>query len=311
MGRTARPPPWLAPPWRHEVKSPMCRESIRWGGVAQMARIGFRKDPLPIIALLTDFGSKDHYVGVMKGVIHGICRDAHVVDLSHNVSSQDITEAAFVLRSSYRYFPPGTVFVCVVDPGVGSRRAIVCLRANGQLFLAPDNGLLSVVASDSAPEGIYAVEDERFFLKPVSRTFQGRDIFAAVAAHLCAGVDPAELGPPLARVQALRLPRPVKTAGGTLRGEVIYIDHFGNLITNISDSILQTAFRGPRDRVEVSVKAHSIRGVSASYSEVEKGRLLALVGSSGYLEVAANEGSAAEMLGCRKGDRITLASAAG
>jgi len=275
-----------------------------------MARITFHKSPLPIVVLLTDFGSKDHYVGVMKGVICGICPGAHVVDLSHNVMPQDVTEAAFVLRSAYRYFPSESVFVCVVDPGVGSRRKIVCLRANKQLFLAPDNGLLSVVASDSPPEEIYAVEDERFFLKPVSKTFHGRDIFAPVAGHLCKGVEAAQLGPPLPRLQPLRLPRPVRTPGGTLRGEVIHIDHFGNLITNISDGILQTAFRCRRDRIEVSLKAHSIRGISQSYSEVQKGNLVALVGSSGYLEVAANEGSAAEMLGCRKGDRITLTATA-
>ncbi len=273
-----------------------------------MARVPFRRTA-PLIVLLTDFGSRDHYVGVMKGVIHGICPEARVVDLSHNVTPQDVTEAAFVLCSAYRYFPEETVFVCVVDPGVGGERAIVCLRANGQVFLAPDNGLLSVVARESSPEGLYAVEKEQYFLERVSTTFHGRDIFAPVAGHLCAGVDPEELGPPLARIRELRLPHPVRTAGGMLKGEVIYVDQFGNLITNISDGTLQTTFRCPREQIQVSVKSENIQGIAGTYSEADEGELLALIGSSGYVEVASNKGSAAETLGCSKGCPVTLSRA--
>jgi len=274
-----------------------------------MARMPFQRGPAPLVALLTDFGTRDHYAGVMKGVIHGICRDATVVDLSHEIAPQDVTEAAFVISSAYGYFPPGTIFVCVVDPGVGSERAIVCMCANRQMFLAPDNGLLSVVASESPPQAIYAARNQRYFLSPVSRTFHGRDIFAPVAAHLATGVDPKELGPPLARVHGLRLPRPIKTAGGVLRGEVIHVDRFGNLITNVTEGTLQTAFRGRQDRIRITVKGGQIRGLRASYSEVPEGELLALVGSGGYVEVAAHHASAAQMLGCGKGEPVKVAPA--
>jgi len=276
-----------------------------------MSRFGFQRSVPPLVALLTDFGTRDHYVGVMKGVILGRCRHAHIVDVSHGITPQDVTEAAFVLSAAYRYFPEGTLFVCVVDPGVGGERGIICMEANGQVFLAPDNGLLGVVANQSRPKAIHSVQKRRYFLPEVSSTFHGRDIFAPVAAHLCSGVEPKDLGPPLAHVRPLSLPRPIKTAGGVLRGEVIYVDQFGNLITNVTEGALQTAFAVPREQIEVRVRGGVVRGIAGSYCDVPEGELVALIGSSGYLEVALNKGSAAAHLGCSRGETVRLAAPGG
>ena len=271
----------------------------------KMARFSFSRERPPI-ALLTDFGYKDNYVGVMKGVIHSLCPQAAVIDLSHNILPQDVAEAAFVLSSAYAYFPEGTIFVCVVDPGVGSGRPIVCARINGRTFLAPDNGLLGVVASRQKPKDIYEVSNEKYFLREVSGTFHGRDIFAPVAAHLASGVSPSGLGRKLSRMRKLRVPKPILTADGRLRGEVIYIDQFGNLITNISDSALSGSFQCSPDKMAVTVKRRRIKGLSKSYSAGQEGELVALVGSSGYLEVAVNKASAEDLLSSEKGDSVSL-----
>jgi S-adenosylmethionine hydrolase len=270
-----------------------------------MAKFGFYKTPRPI-ALLTDFGLNDNYVGVMKGVIHGICEEARVIDLSHNVKPQDVTGAAFLLSSSYRFFPEKTVFVCVVDPGVGSERNVICMEAEGRIFLAPDNGLLSVIVNQKGAKSLHVVENEEYFLHDVSSTFHGRDIFAPVAAHICEGVKVSELGRRISNINNLRLPMPMKTAAGVLNGEFIYVDQFGNLISNISVATLQTTFRTSYSRVDVHVGENVINGISDSYSEADEGECLALLGSSGYLEVAVNKGSAARTLGCGRGDNISL-----
>jgi hypothetical protein len=272
-----------------------------------MARFGFGRQ-VPAIVLLTDFGFKDSYVGVMKGVIRGICRGAEIIDLSHNIMPQDVAEAAFVLAAAYRYFPEETIFVNVVDPGVGTDRPIIYMRANDQAFLAPDNGLLSVVAEEAEPAEMRKVAAEQYFLKEPSTTFHGRDIFAPVAAHLAAGLEPEKLGPVVRRVRRLRLPRPVRAADGSLRGEIVYIDQFGNLITNMSRGTLERSLEVPLREVEVTVKRRKVEGLSRAYGEVDEGELVALIGSSGYLEVAVNLGSAAQFLGCEKGDTVTLAA---
>ncbi len=271
-----------------------------------MARFGIYKATPPIV-LLTDFGFKDSYVGVMKGVIRRLCRDADIIDLSHNVMPQDVAEAAFVLAGSFRYFPEGAIFTCVVDPGVGSDRAVLCMRSNKQLFLAPDNGLLNVMAAESKPDEVRKVTAEQYFLKEVSTTFHGRDIFAPVAAHLAMGLETSKLGPLIRLRHKLRLPKPVRTADGRLRGQAVYIDQFGNLITNIQRATLARSFDVPGDRLEIRIKRRKVRGISKTYSDRKEGELVGLVGSSGYLEVAVNGGSAAQILGCEKGDAVTVA----
>jgi len=182
------------------------------------------------IALLTDFGHGDPYLGIMRGVILSINPQAQVVDLCHEVLPQNVFQAAFLLRAAYPYFPTGTIFVAVVDPGVGSARRILCLDTQCHLFLAPDNGLLSLIA---APGRWRHVTSRRYFLNPVSHTFHGRDIFAPVAAHLSLGLDPGELGPVVA--DPVQLPAHIpQRFGDELRARVVHIDHFGNLITNVT-----------------------------------------------------------------------------
>ncbi len=271
-----------------------------------MARFSLSRPIPPPIVLLTDFGFKDSYVGVMKGVIRRICRHADIIDLCHNVMPQDVAEAAFVLAASFRYFPEETIFVSVVDPGVGTDRAVLYVRSNGQTFLAPDNGLLSVVADEAGRQETRKVTAQEYFLQDPSMTFHGRDIFAPVAAHLAAGVEPAKLGPVVRSIHKLLLPKPVRTADGSLRGEIIYIDQFGNLITNIRRSTLQRSLNASDSQVAVRIKRRLVEGIRRTYGETEAGQLAALVGSSGYLEVAVNRGSAAQLLGCEKGDSVTL-----
>jgi hypothetical protein len=229
-----------------------------------------------------------------------------VIDLSHNVKPQDVTGAAFLLSSSYMFFPEKTVFVCVVDPGVGSERNVICMEVEGRIFLAPDNGLLSVIVNQKGAKSLHVVEKEEYFLHDVSSTFHGRDIFAPVAAHICEGVKVSELGRRISNINNLRLPRPMKTAAGVLNGEFIYVDQFGNLISNISVATLQATFRTSYSRIDVHVGDTVINGISDSYSEADEGECLALIGSSGYLEVAVNKGSAAKKLGCGRGDGISL-----
>lgn len=262
--------------------------------------------PSPAIVLLTDFGFRDSYVGVMKGVIRTISRSAEIIDLSHNIMPQDVAEAAFVLSASYRYFPPETIFVCVVDPGVGTDRAVLCMQAAGKVFLAPDNGLLSVIEEEAGREEVRKVTERKYFLAEPSSTFHGRDIFAPVAAHLAQGVELQKLGPVQRYIRKLRLPKPIRAADGSLRGEIIYIDQFGNLITNIRGATLTREPEGPGEQVQVRVKRREVTGLAGTYGDRDAGELLALVGSSGYLEIAVNQGSAAQLLGCEKGDSVTL-----
>ncbi len=270
-----------------------------------MARLSLRRTKGPIV-LLTDFGLKDGYVGVMKGVIRGICR-SEVIDLSHEIAPQDVAEAAFVLASSYRYFPRETIFVAVVDPGVGTERAVLRLRANRQTFLAPDNGLLSIVAEEAGGV-LRRVAVERYFLHGRSATFHGRDVFAPVAAHLAAGAPSSALGPRVKQMRKLELPAPIRGADGDLRGQVVYIDHFGDMVTNIRQASLARHLSARLGEVEVRVRRHVVRGVDRTYGDREPGALVALIGSSGYLELAVNQGSAAQLLGCAKGEAVVLSA---
>ena len=257
--------------------------------------------PAGVVALLTDFGLKDPYVGVMKGVILGVNPHAKIVDISHDVGSQDVLEAYFLLSNAYRYFPAGTVFVAVVDPGVGSDRAIVAVEAERHTFLAPDNGLLGFLEKDGMIRRRVRVENDRFFLKPVSNTFHGRDIFAPVAGHLSQGIDLARLGPEALRIQRIAAPAPKVTKQGVIVGEIVSIDRFGNLVTNIPGDTLAKA-----DAVEVKVGKAVIRRLSTSYASAKKGELLAIVGSTGNLEISVNQGDARRKAGARVGGAVRV-----
>jgi S-adenosylmethionine hydrolase len=257
-----------------------------------------------IITLTTDFGLADGYVGTMKGVVLGIDPTATIVDISHDIPSQDVREAAYTLYAAYPYFPQGTIHVVVVDPGVGSERRAIALRTARATFVAPDNGVLSYVVAVEKVEEIVQLTNPRYHLSPVSRTFHGRDIFAPAAAHLARGVRLAELGQPLTEIVTFPLPRPQVRPDGAIVGQVIHVDRFGNLIT----SIMSKDLADPpllRDSI-VEVKGQSIQGLANNYAEGTPGKLLALVGSSDHLEIAVSGSSAAQTLEAEVGDEVLL-----
>jgi S-adenosylmethionine hydrolase len=260
---------------------------------------------MAIVALLTDFGTADYYVAAMKGSVLQVDPKATLVDISHEIASQDIFHAAFVLRQVLPCFPPRTIFVCVVDPGVGTPRRILAARYNDRVILAPDNGLLTLVHRDADLQEIRTVENRRFFANTLSSTFHGRDIFAPVAGHLSKGVALDHLGPVADRIEILDLAKPVRQPDGTLAGEVEIIDRFGNLITNISVLDLSAARAGNRP-IQVSIKDRLVGPLRVTYADVARGELLALIGSSQMLEIAANQASAAEILAARRGDPVCV-----
>ena len=239
-----------------------------------------------MVALLTDYGLQDAYVGTMKGAILSTNPSARIIDLTHDVPPQDVGEGSRVLAAALPYFPDGTVFVAVVDPGVGTDRAIVGVETDRHILLAPDNGLLGFLPRKRR---IVRISDSKYFLKPVSNTFHGRDIFAPVAGRLAKGVDLARFGPAVKKVATLP---------EDARGRVVAIDRFGNAITNIPGDRVP---RGARIKVGRTV----VKSLSRTYGDVRKGAILALVGSSGYVEISVNQGSALKA-GIHKGDTVTV-----
>ena len=262
-------------------------------------------DPAPsrIITLMTDFGTSDHYVGVMKGVILDINPQVQIVDITHTIPPQDIHGAAFLVDSAYRYFPTGSIHVIVVDPGVGSeRRAIVC-QTETAYFVCPDNGILTHILNSEKHVHAVAVENSAYFLPQVSNTFHGRDIFAPVAAHLSRGIPIDKLGSPVAQPVQLPIPQPQVTDRAII-GHIIWIDSFGNLVTNISHEVLGS-LEG-RDRVVIHAGRAEIDRLNRSYAESAVGEALAIVGSFNRLEISINQGNAAQTLGLKRGDTITI-----
>jgi S-adenosylmethionine hydrolase len=255
-----------------------------------------------MIALTTDFGLSDPWVGIMKGVIATRAPGVPVVDVSHGVPPQDVLAGALVLRQAAPWFPPRTIHVAVIDPGVGSERRALCVETDRALFVGPDNGVLSLAAPEPDVRRIVELADERFFLEPCSRTFHGRDVFAPVAAALATGIDPAALGPERPDLERLVLPEPERL-GQAVSGEVIYVDRFGNLTTNIGPDVL------PRDVGWVRVGDGRIAGICPSYSAVAKGALAAVVNSWGLLEIAVRDGSAREHLGRGVGTKVSVDAA--
>jgi hypothetical protein len=258
---------------------------------------------VPLITLLTDFGTCDTFVGVMKGVIAQRCGSGRIVDLTHAIEPQDVVGAGYALADSWRYFPPGTVHVAVVDPGVGTQRRILAARVDRQIMLAPDNGLLSAVFASTAPTEVRQVSRGELFCKPVSGTFHGRDIFAPVAGALAAGLAPADVGPIVDRWVTLDLPQATVDDAGVVRGQVIVVDRFGNLITNVPGPMLPLL---PR----VSIGGIEVGRVSGSYGETSAGQAVALVGSHGRLEIAVNGRSAAAEFGAGRRTPVKIVSAA-
>jgi S-adenosylmethionine hydrolase len=256
----------------------------------------------PIVTLTTDFGSTDHFTGVMKGVILGICPNAELVDISHEIRPFEITEGAFVISQAYRYFPKKAIHVVVVDPGVGSSRRPILMEAGGQYFIGPDNGVLSMIFSREKHK-VREITAEKFFLTPVSQTFHGRDIFAPVAAHLAAGTTPAQFGKPINDYLRMNLEHPPRTGKRTWTGLILKIDRFGNLITNFRlEEVPDIQLRA----FEMQVGIQKVSRLVENYATADPGEPFVIVGSSGYLEVAANQSSAAKMLGCGTGAPVEL-----
>jgi S-adenosylmethionine hydrolase len=256
----------------------------------------------PVITLTTDFGQVDGYVAAMKGVILSICPQAELVDVTHQVRPQGVQQAAYLLSFAARHFSPGTVHLVVVDPGVGTERRAVAVHCGRALYVAPDNGVLSLaLAQDPAREAVHLLEP-RFRLPEVSATFHGRDIFAPAAAHLACGADLREMGPPIPVSDLCSLPvsGPEAVESGTWKAVVLHVDRFGNLITNFVAG-------DPAAPVIITAGEERITGLSQTFADVEPGQLVAYVGSGGYIEIAVREGSAAERLGLDVGAPVSVA----
>lgn len=259
---------------------------------------------MSIVTLTTDFGVGSPYVAQMKGVILSIDPTVNLVDISHAVRPQDIRQGAVVLADVTRRFPAGTIHVAVIDPSVGTERAILYAEMGGQRYIAPDNGLLGPLAQETPPDRLIRVANDAWWLKPTSRTFHGRDIMAPVAAHLSRGLDPAELGPPYDLVSPQPWPRPV-VKPRRIEGEVLEIDSFGNLITNITDELL--VGRPTDNRVCVICGIYETYGILGTYAQQLPGMFIALVSSSGRLELALVGDNAADRLGIPIGAPVVVA----
>ena len=263
--------------------------------------------PAGIVTLLTDFGLADTYVGVMKGVVASINPHARIIDLCHDVAPQDVRGAAFLLAGSFEYFPSGTIHVAVVDPTVGSDRRAICVQSGGHYFVGPDNGVVSIACYRAGRPKIFLLENESYFLSHRSRTFHGRDVFAPAAAHLSAGVPIEAMGRSIRSIERIRMPRPSVGRGPVLRGEVIYVDKFGNLVTSIGIDIIRRVFqRVDWSELVVVCADHEINGLSKTYSDARPGMALALIGSHDSMEIAVRNGSASSKLGAGRGDKVRI-----
>jgi len=260
-----------------------------------------------IITLTTDFGTKDPWVGAVKGVILSINPEATIVDISHGVSAQAIIEGSFVLSRAYPYFPDGTIHVGVVDPGVGTERRPVLIETERCFFIGPDNGLFTQVLLGGDIRQVIELDNSDYFLTDVSATFHARDIFAPVAAHLSSGVKPQALGTVMEEPLTLDLPE-AEVTSDIIRGEVLYIDSFGNLITNIKEGDISD-MQGRGD-IDIDLRWRTIHGLVESYTEGESGEragsAVALIGSSGFLEIASYKANAAHSLGVEVGEKIDI-----
>jgi S-adenosylmethionine hydrolase len=264
---------------------------------------------MSVITIVSDFGAHDEYVGAMKGVILSICPTASIVDITHQIDPQDVAQAAYLIPSAFRFFPEGTVHLIVVDPGVGSERHILALNHKRHIFIAPNNGVLTLLIDAEKSDTIIRVHKADYFLEPVSSTFQGRDIFAPVAAHIVNGAEIEDLGTKMDTADIVRLPglncRVSQT--GELVGKIVAIDRFGNLITNIDANSLASFRRADsKKRPQFHIGTHVISDMSDAYANAEPSAPLALIGSRSYLEIAVNCGSAQQYFQAQKGDSVRV-----
>jgi S-adenosyl-L-methionine hydrolase (adenosine-forming) len=260
----------------------------------------------PIITLTTDFGLNDHFVGTMKGVILNIAPHAEIVDICHSVQPYDILDGALALAEAYNYFPTRTVHVVVVDPGVGSARRPIIASSDRHNFVAPDNGVLSLMYAREERLHVRHVSSDHYFLQPISNTFHGRDIFAPVAAYLAKGLDHEKFGPEISDYVRFNAPRPKAVDAKTLRGVVLKVDRFGNLISNFMPNDVPALFNGQATGFKINVGKREVTSVRTSYTEGAPGEVFAIIGSMGYLEIAANRAAANQLTGAAKGSEVSI-----
>lgn len=259
---------------------------------------------MPLITLLTDFGTRDAYAGVLKGVIASIAPGVPVVDLTHEIPPQDVMEGGYVLREAYGVFPPDTVHVAVVDPGVGTERRAVAVEHCGHRFVGPDNGLFSLVLGDAAPDAIVTLDRPKAWRTDTpAPTFHGRDVFAPVAARLAAGASLTDVGTPGDPLRVLRWGLPISDAD-SIRGTVVHVDRYGNAVTNVTAEDLHSRLNGRS--VKTIASGTIVRGVATTYADRDPGDALVLVGSGGYAEIAVRGGNAAQLLGIDRGTAVTF-----
>jgi S-adenosyl-L-methionine hydrolase (adenosine-forming) len=259
----------------------------------------------PIITLTTDYGTNDHLVGVVKGAILKINPDAQIIDITHHVAPFDLLEGALAIASAYPYFPPRTIHVVVVDPGVGTERRPLLVSGQNQYFLAPDNGVLSAVYEKENPVIVRNITSEHYFAQPVSKTFHGRDVFAPVAAWLSKSWQPGSMGEEITDFKRFAMPKP-KEADGALKGLVLKVDAFGNLVTNFrGEDIAPESLQ--KGTAKLQVGTHAVTRLVGTFAQGNAGEAIAYIGSSGYLEIAVNKGNASKTLGIGRGAVVILA----
>jgi hypothetical protein len=267
----------------------------------------------PIVALVTDFGTQDHYVGAMKGAVLSVCPEAQLVDVVHDLPPHDVHAGSFAVAAAAEAFPAGTVFLAVVDPGVGTARRALAVQTEAHRFIAPDNGLLTLVLADHSGAQVHAITNAGLFRFHVSPTFHGRDVFGPVAGHLARGMPIEEVGPVATDPHRLKLPEVRRRAATEWEGEVVHLDRFGNLTTNVSDRDLRdilSHFGGDPTEVVVVVEG-AVLPLVRTYGDVSEGEPCALVGSSRRLEIAIHGGSAARLLGAARGASVRIRAALG
>jgi S-adenosylmethionine hydrolase len=259
-----------------------------------------------VVTFTTDFGLQDPFVGIMHGVVLNIHPETRIVDVSHAVASFDTLDGAWTIAQAYRFFPPRTVHVIVVDPGVGSTRRPILAETDDYVFVAPDNGVLSLVEAREQQFRVRHITADRYFLQPVSQTFHGRDIFAPVAGWLSKGMDPSEFGPEISDHVRLQFPAVQRISANRLQGVVARVDKFGNLITNLSEVDVASLTATPPAKFSLTIAGQTITRLRTSYAEGAGEEPFAILGSSGFLEIAARQTSAAEQLQVGVGSPVTL-----
>ncbi|MGO9088719.1 MAG: S-adenosyl-l-methionine hydroxide adenosyltransferase family protein [Candidatus Sulfotelmatobacter sp.] len=260
----------------------------------------------PIITLTTDFGINDHFVGAMKGVILDIVPEAAIVDISHAVQAFDVLDGALAISQAYAYFPNGTIHVVVVDPGVGTERRPILASSDGYHFVAPDNGVLSMVYAREERVHVRHITAEHYFRQPVSSTFHARDVFAPVAAYLAKMVDSHKFGDEIEDYVRFAAPKPKAVSENRLRGVVLKVDRFGNLITNVTPDDAPALFAGQPGTFKIVVGKSEITTIRGAYAEGAAGEVFGVLGSMGYLEIAANRAPATQITGASKGSEVTI-----